>query len=409
MNPTSRPNANTRARDVLPRNVGLYWRFASLPTGGLITFANNMRTAREAGTLGRISAILGTLEGLAEMILLPRPLTAYLEEAGWKECSCALADFLVAIARAAPDWRESGIDHDGDSLVGIARSVGLLIKHPGNRVPLTWAHVDTFRRTAGQAVWSTPLLDLDIQGAGNIDGARCVLKAHTPPAVPVPTSNPAPKRVARMVRATPRLGRLRSVLLIGPSGAGKTMTALATAAELESAGRTLRLQGEALKSLRAEDLEQVIDLLQPTCVLLDDIDVADTSHLMHLLDHLAGSDRQVLVLATVMHEGAVEDARLPGLRPERVDVIVPFRTPTDDDRRAILVHYGLDEELAGRLAADERIQRLTGAYLRALADRLLAGMELDETIGSLVLHQTIAGHNHSHDRHGGYPFAITKL
>jgi len=390
---------------LLPRNVRLYWRAASLPADNLLTLARKLQTAKEAGGLGMISALLSAVSSLAEIVLLPRQLSAYLQEAGWCEMSSSLTSLLDGLARKAPDWRELGTENSGGAHVGLAPSAGIVIFNPGVCQAEAWIHTETACRHA-RTCWTTPLLDAEVVAPGGLYGDRFAVKARVGTPAPVPTSNPDPRHVARMVRATPTMGRLRSVLLIGPSGAGKTMTALATARELGAGGRTLRMQGPTLKNVEAQALEQLLALLAPTCLLLDDIDTEDTAHLMHLLDHLAGAGRQILVLATVMHEGPLEDARLPGLRPERMDVIVPFSAPTEADRRALLAHYGLGPDMADQLATDARLEKFTGAYLRALADRVLAGVPVEESIESLLLHHQMAGHNQAPSRSGNKMTAL---
>lgn len=382
----------------IPWNVSTYWRLGSVPADGLRTLAERIRTARQAGPIGALSALLSAVPTVAEMVLLPRDLTHYLKGAGWVKAVCTLERWLEGEAIAAADWLVRGqASHASDEVhVGHSRARGVVVARPGREQREAWVHAPTFRRHAG-ALWATPLIDLDstsVRGP-SIDGGHVSITAKTPPRAPVSTSNPSPAALATLIRATPSMGqRMRSLMLIGPSGSGKTMTALATARELGSANRTLRVQGTVVPHVEANTLLQLVELLEPTCLLLDDVAEDDTAHLMHLLDQLAGAGKNILVLATVMHEGPIEDARLPGLRPERMDVLVPFHAPNELDREALLRFYGLDEELARQLVADARLESLTGAYLRALAERILAGVAVEDCIRSLVLHHQVAGHNH---------------
>jgi ATPase family associated with various cellular activities (AAA) len=184
--------------------------------------------------------------------------------------------------------------------------------------------------------------------------------------------------------------RPRTVLIKGPSGVGKSVMArhigrLVTGGE----ARTLRVTGKVLRDFRSSELRDIARFLQPSVLLLDDLDVKKKSQgyvtkvtmLDALLDMLETLRiKGCLVIATKMEDVPVGDPRraehyVQGMRPGRVDEVVVISMPDDKKRDEILRHYygeyGIETpDQRGQRAIVRMTKGLTGAYLREVVERI---------------------------------------
>lgn len=212
--------------------------------------------------------------------------------------------------------------------------------------------------------------------------------------VPIPDpgpyiGEPGPEYYAK--RLSSYGNRPRTMLLKGPSGIGKSVLARHIAS-LSSSGsaKTLKIAGNALGSFGSAELRDIARFLQPSVMLLDDLNVTGEEgrrrHTERMLDSLldvleALRVEGCLVIATMMVDTDREDDTyrgdnyVEGMRPGRIDEIVTMFAPEEKDRSDILEYYyqlfGVDIE---NKKLHEQIVKLTdgltGAYLREVAERI---------------------------------------
>lgn len=147
-------------------------------------------------------------------------------------------------------------------------------------------------------------------------------------------------------------GLARGVLFYGEPGTGKTSLARALAVTVGN-GRTVRISPEAMASCNyAARLVPLIELLQPTVLLLDDMDRSESTT-SSLLSQLEGR-RVPVVIGTVNAVRRIDPALL---RPGRFDEVLHVKTPDDVWRRAIVDHYAAPFGLS---ISDEQVAQMSG-------------------------------------------------
>ncbi len=218
----------------------------------------------------------------------------------------------------------------------------------------------------------------------------------------------------------------RSMLLVGATGAGKSTLGRLIARQLHDNGRVLKISSRALKQLNSLDVVDLVVILRPDVLLLDDVSRIDDQHrregtddqMLELFEALHGKAR--LVIATLMnHRYSNRDENRPrqdgddpgenyygGCRPGRIDEVVFVKRPSPRVCRQILLHYlggekaaealGIKETLLGDIV--ERCRGLAGAYLGEVAHRLkVHGIEnYKSEIKSVVAAAPKENHNRPH-------------
>lgn len=152
----------------------------------------------------------------------------------------------------------------------------------------------------------------------------------------------------------------RGVLLEGPYGVGKTMTASVTAKKCVENGWTY---------IYLQDLNQLSQAIrfakkyQPAVIFAEDIDSVGTNRnakLNDVLNTIDGVDTKSMELIVVLTTNHVENVHPALLRPGRLDAVVPVRPPDADAVRRLITLYarglvdlGDDLDDAARLLAGQ--------------------------------------------------------
>jgi len=183
----------------------------------------------------------------------------------------------------------------------------------------------------------------------------------------------------------------RSVLLLGPPGAGKTETAVRACLHHYGANsRVLVVHGTAFgrgeNGMTGRDAVSLVRAFGACAFIVDDMPPTAT---VAMLEQFEALHREgVPVVITLMTDGS--RPRLPGLRPGRVDELVEFGVPDAEGRERLLRAVGGEHPAWEGISKDERTEGMTPAYLRELAYRVLAGVEPDKALSSLVVQREVA-------------------
>lgn len=241
-------------------------------------------------------------------------------------------------------------------------------------VKVGWDPVPMFRNL----VWRQgDALMVSAQNRG-LQGLRYSVRRMTNPGQYV--GSPDPRVVAD--RLSKAQSETRSLLLVGPTGSGKSTMARLIAQELAGEGaRTLKIAGSVLKLCPFEVTLDLATYLQPTVLLLDDVPLASKvqmDDLLALFEALHG--RTKLIISTYMDDDRPDDQAdgdgvdyWPGMRPGRIDEVERLRRPSLDDRRLILSEYLASFGAQGSVPVEaiaEACDGLTGAYLKEVAYRV---------------------------------------
>lgn len=187
-------------------------------------------------------------------------------------------------------------------------------------------------------------------------------------------------------------GRPRTLLIKGPTGIGKSVLArrVATLASCGTA-RTLKVSSSVLKDFGSAELRDLAKYVQPSVLLLDDLDIRENGGgnmgrrggtvIDQLLDTLEALRVEgCLVIITMMVDTDRSrskyrgDNYVEGMRPGRIDEIVTLYVPEEKERSDILQHYyayfGVDVSDDDHKHVIRMSKGLSGAYLREVVERL---------------------------------------
>jgi len=181
-----------------------------------------------------------------------------------------------------------------------------------------------------------------------------------PPADDYVVTNSGVQSMLEEVRDRARLfvaaGISRRILLYGPPGCGKTTLARHLTDAFD--GRLVQINGRDVASHSGTVAVQLLSLLRPSLVLLDDLDrcdghVEDLMGVLSRLDKTAG--KPIVVVGTVNAIGQLDPALL---RPGRFDEVNKIPEPDADYRRLVAKHYA--EKFAASVDVDAVTEQTDG-------------------------------------------------
>jgi plasmid stabilization system protein ParE len=186
--------------------------------------------------------------------------------------------------------------------------------------------------------------------------------------------------VERLAERLSRYGsEPRTVLIQGPSGVGKSVLARhISRAIARGSARTLKIASGAARACDSLELRLLVEFLQPTVLLLDDLQFSrhGNDDVLDVFESLRIPG--CVTIATMMREmrprPSMGDSYYEGMRPGRLDELIVISRPDKRNRDMILRYYyrqfGVAPDPEVREEILEATRGLSGAYLRELARRL---------------------------------------
>lgn len=185
-------------------------------------------------------------------------------------------------------------------------------------------------------------------------------------------------------------GYARTYLLVGIPGVGKTTLALRFAQRCGD--RVLRIDAEGLSNGGTDDMNLFIGGLKPDFVLIEDVDrVTNKSTLSTILETLTNLKERFPRVTIVMTANNLKVMDTAMTRPGRIDKVLQFDPPDEDERRRILAayfaEYGVEVEIPQEVL--DASEGLTAAYLKEVAIQFDCGESLEEILESIEMMQTL--------------------
>ncbi len=193
----------------------------------------------------------------------------------------------------------------------------------------------------------------------------------------------------------------RGVLLVGPPGTGKTMLCRALCQEIQATFIWVSARHLRNNVGRFADVWDLGRRLQPTIILLEDIDLfaesratsGETHQLAELMNQLDGVEASdgILTLATTNRLEHVEDALRN--RPGRFDRIIHIDKINAEDREAMMIKYLATDHVVCD-AMDELVaatENMTGAQVVEVLKSLVeqASQSSRDDAGRLVIDKSL--------------------
>lgn len=164
----------------------------------------------------------------------------------------------------------------------------------------------------------------------------------------------------------------RGILLEGPYGTGKTLTAYCVAKLCEENGWTFIMLEDVSKLAQAIHLARQY---QPAVIFAEDIDRAmcgnrsfSMDDVLNTIDGLEAKDTEVMVILTTNHVDQINRAML---RPGRLDDVIPVRPPDAAAAEKLLRHYagGLISPTVNLESSSKALSGLIPAVIREVVER----------------------------------------
>jgi len=175
-------------------------------------------------------------------------------------------------------------------------------------------------------------------------------------------------------------GFVKSLLIVGPSGVGKTSMGCEIAKSVFGPNHKILYLGKNFiysdQAVLKHRVIRAIDMFTPDVVLIDDVQDLLKYNDSTFLSMIEEVRRRHLLIATYMMDKETDSLYIPGLRPGRFDDIIELQLPDMSQRKAIIGLYAntlTDDDV--QLIA-QSTERFTGAYLKAVTERVsVIGME----------------------------------
>jgi len=174
----------------------------------------------------------------------------------------------------------------------------------------------------------------------------------------------------------------RTIMFAGPTGIGKSILARHIGANISNNQHTLKISSEVLQEIRSDELLSIVKTLQPTVLLLDDLNLKEeknTQKFLAVLESLREPNSLVIVTLMTSHKEKPKQPKrgvwhFPGMRPDRIDEIFVLGLPEEEERVRLLKHYAskFGLVLTSNLLSDLKkiTEDLSGAYIMELVRRI---------------------------------------
>lgn len=130
----------------------------------------------------------------------------------------------------------------------------------------------------------------------------------------------------------------RSYLLFGPPGTGKSTFCLEATAK--SGGTFVKLNKNFIENLESSNAKQLLNYLNPSTIVIDDIDrISGSSNmqlLLQILEDVKTMPGMPVLMATANYLRNMDQAML---RPGRFDELIEFAAPTVEERAEFITFY----------------------------------------------------------------------
>lgn len=186
-----------------------------------------------------------------------------------------------------------------------------------------------------------------------------------------------------------RIPLKRGILLSGPYGTGKTLTAFVTANLCEQHGWTF-IYCERASEL--SDAVQFASMYQPAAIFCEDIDRAlsgarsvNMDHVLNVVDGIESKGMEIMIVLTTNHVNTINKAML---RPGRLDAVIEFEAPDALTAAKLVRTYGreLIPEREDLSAVGQSLAGCIPAVIREVVERAkLSSIKLAKGEGSLTL------------------------
>lgn len=183
----------------------------------------------------------------------------------------------------------------------------------------------------------------------------------------------------------------RAYLLLGEPGTGKSSFAVHMAAADD---HIIKFDAKSLESIDADNMEFLLNNLQPEFIIIDDIDKiifgSTISTLLYILESIKQKFPETTVIMTANEIDKMDSAML---RPGRVDEIMEFYCEKSDRKsilKGYLKIYDLSLSKAQLNKAIECTDGLTGAYIKEFAIQLKVS-SFDEVYDNFMRRRRLLG------------------